>query len=45
MKILLVEDNARLSELVKKNLEKDNFVVDIASNLIDADVSLINLSI
>jgi DNA-binding response OmpR family regulator len=40
MKILLVEDNARLSELVKKNLEKDNFVVDIASNLIEADVSL-----
>jgi DNA-binding response OmpR family regulator len=36
MKILLVEDNARLSELVKKNLEKDNFVVDIASNLVDA---------
>src|SRR6056300_1909846 len=40
MKILLVEDNARLSELVKKNLEKDNFVVDIASNLVEADVSL-----
>ena len=40
MKILLVEDNARLSELVKKNLEKDHFVVDIASNLVEADVSL-----
>jgi CheY-like chemotaxis protein len=40
MKILLVEDNVRLSELVKKNLEKDHFVVDIASNLVDADVSL-----
>ena len=40
MKILLVEDNARLSELIKKNLEKDNFVVDIANNLIEADVSL-----
>jgi len=40
MKILLVEDNPRLSELVKKNLEKDNFVVDIANNLVEADSSL-----
>ena len=40
MKILLVEDNPRLSELVKKNLEKDNFVVDIANNLVEADASL-----
>ena len=36
MKILLVEDNLRLSELVKKNLIKSGFVTDIAKDIEEA---------
>jgi|TARA_B110000977_G_scaffold129320_1_gene164912 DNA-binding response OmpR family regulator len=36
MKILLVEDNVRLSELVKKNLIKSGFVTDIAKDIEEA---------
>ncbi len=36
MKILLIEDNLRLAELVKHNLERDNFIVDIANTIADA---------
>ena len=42
MKILFIEDNKRLSELIKKNLEADKFVVDVASTLEEAEVSLKN---
>ena len=33
MKILLVEDNVRLSELVKKNLIKSGFITDISKDI------------
>ena len=36
MKILLIEDNLRLAELVKHNLERYNFIVDIANTIADA---------
>jgi DNA-binding response OmpR family regulator len=36
MKILFVEDNARLAELTQKNLKNSGIVCDIASNLEDA---------
>ena len=36
MKILLIEDNVRLSELVKKNLIKSGFVTDIAKDIEEA---------
>jgi len=36
MKILLVEDNVRLSELVKKNLIKSGFITDIAKDIEEA---------
>ena len=37
MKILLIEDNARLAELTQKNLKNFGFVCDIAANISDAD--------
>ena len=40
MKILFIEDNLRLSELIKKNLETDKFVVDVANTLEDAQNNL-----
>ncbi len=36
MKILLIEDNVRLSELVKKNLIKSGFITDIAKDIEEA---------
>jgi len=44
MKILLVEDNVRLSELVKKNLIKSGFVTDIAKDIEEAVHNLKNYS-
>ena len=40
MKILFIEDNLRLSELIKKNLENDKFIVDVANTLEDAQNNL-----
>jgi DNA-binding response OmpR family regulator len=40
MKILFIEDSLRLSELIKKNLETDKFVVDVANTLEDAQNNL-----
>jgi len=40
MKILFIEDNLRLSELIKKNLETDKFIVDVANTLEDAQNNL-----
>jgi len=40
MKILFIEDNFRLSELIKKNLETDKFIVDVANTLEDAQNNL-----
>ena len=40
MKILFIEDNVRLSELIKKNLETDKFIVDVANTLEDAQNNL-----
>jgi len=44
MKILLIEDNVRLSELVKKNLIKSGFVTDIAKDIEEAVHNLKNYS-
>ncbi|MEK9638095.1 MAG: response regulator transcription factor [Pelagibacteraceae bacterium] len=41
MKVLYIEDNKRLAELVKKNLVRSSFVVDLVSNLEEADTSLL----
>ena len=41
MKVLYIEDNARLAELVRKNLVSSSFVVDLVSNLEEADTSLL----
>ena len=40
MKILFIEDNLRLSELIEKNLETDMFIVDVANTLEDAQNNL-----
>ena len=41
MKVLYIEDNKRLAELVRKNLVSSSFVVDLVSNLEEADTSLL----
>lgn len=40
MRILLVEDNLRLSALVRRGLEKEDFTVDGVGTLSDADAAL-----